>query len=333
MESITGLSKEENFFLFSFQNKWSNFLSFLPKKYQHSPQVNSGNRLRPLLCYWGYTVGNNTLKNSNILFDVSVALEAIHKASVIIDDIIDEDEKRTGKNTFHCDFSKYEGILVGISIIFQGLKTLKKHSQQKIHESLFIETVLEMCLGTLYELNLNPNNLSVDYIKNIMNMQTSTIIKNSFIMGSLLTSTPAVDQLNIFEEIGIKLGFLFQVMNDFESFNNPKHIIGYKGNLNIDVNRARKNICIAYLYEMSSKKDKIKLVEFINQFQTSLVKDLYDKYNIDRIIIEEINACKSSLFSSIDKLKENCLSNETFDAFENFIKFVFKKCDQKVGLG
>ena len=67
--------------------------------------LSGGKRIRPLLTIATFNAFKNELEES--IIRPSVGIEFIHNASLIHDDIIDKDELRRGKPTFHFRFRNY----------------------------------------------------------------------------------------------------------------------------------------------------------------------------------------------------------------------------------
>ena len=94
---------KRNSFINNFNLRWKEYLNSFDLPYGKSQQLAIGNRLRPILCCWGYmhTYDAMEIESFNYIASVAVSLEAIHKASVIIDDVIDGDNKRRGVDCFN----------------------------------------------------------------------------------------------------------------------------------------------------------------------------------------------------------------------------------------
>jgi len=67
--------------------------------------LSGGKRIRPLLCIATYNAFNE--KPNEKIIQASVGTEFLHNASLIHDDIIDKDDFRRGKPSFHYRFRQY----------------------------------------------------------------------------------------------------------------------------------------------------------------------------------------------------------------------------------
>lgn len=284
------LNENEQNFLISVDNLIDNYIKNLPSKYSSFLQLKNGNRFRPLLVYYGYTL-NSSVYNENII-KIAYSIELIHKASTIIDDIIDQDVKRRELDSTHIQYSENEAIILSIHMLGEAYE--KIYNEVSINNIISL-TIKNMCIGILRELNMSVN-CSLDEMKEIINLQTVSIIKNSLLIGFSLNKK----NLNFYdiEILGSKLGYLFQLLNDCESIFNYSFINKNKGNENFDYNKSRKNICISYLQSCCNKKE----LKDLSSLSLDNLFILFKKYKIYDSIREEIFYIKKDIYDILNKL-------------------------------
>lgn len=316
-----------------FSKYWHNFIQECDKNMSKAKQLNIGNHTRPFLVYLGATT-NLEFENSNVIKEttqLAISIEAIHKASVIIDDIIDGDSLRRGEKCMHFEFGEYETVFFAVCMLSAGIKYINNILNLKniktLHTvtiDLLCDTIYSMCQGAIKELTADiQHQTNLEYIKEIINSETIKLIENSLYVGFLYSGSKDEQAGTIIREIGKKCGYIFQVMNDLEAFCNPKHIFEYKGNMNSDFLRSRKNIILPYLYNSCSKLDKKTLLELLGGDELCFqeAKKLFDKYYIKEIILKDINDIYDSIFSNLAKL-ESLISNKLWiDIFEVYLKY------------
>ncbi|HHT7646486.1 TPA: helical hairpin domain-containing protein [Streptococcus suis] len=138
----------------------------------------NGNRFRPLLTYYGYTLYSNELNET--IYHSATAIELIHKASIIIDDIIDQDEKRHGLPTVHQQYSINEALIITVFLLGKCIELLSNIDDSTIR--LFSQMISKMCQGTLSELNKVYIRETTSYF--VHNKEYSD--KNQYIKGRTL---------------------------------------------------------------------------------------------------------------------------------------------------
>lgn len=315
-----------------FCKNWDIFIKQCDANMSHARQLNIGNHTRPFLVYLGCAThfdfdDNNMLKESAKL---AVSLEAIHKASVIIDDIIDGDSLRRGEKCMHTEFGEYPTVFFAICMLTLGIKNvndmLSVQRFETIHASVIstlCDTIYDMCHGAIMELSLSINQQTdLSHIQEIINSETAKLIENSLFIGFLYTKTEDENVGNSIRSIGNKCGYIFQVMNDLEPFCNPKHILAYKGNINSDFFHSRKNIILPYLYHECNHTDRKLLTALleneINNFQKA--KELFEKYHIKQIITKELDEIYESLFLILPDLRLQIRNMQWVDFFTLYLK-------------
>lgn len=316
-----------------FNKYWMDFIKKCDKNMSRAIQLNIGNHTRPLLVYLGATA-NSDFNNTAVITEtaqLAVSIEAIHKSSVIIDDIIDGDSMRRGQKCMHKEFGQYETIFFAVCMLALGIENINIMLASKnldgIHAtviSLLCNTIYEMCHGAIMEITSNvEKQTSLEYIQEIINSETIKLIENSLYIGFLYTGSENKKASDIIKNMGRKCGYIFQVMNDLEAFCNPQHIIEYKGNLNSDFLRSRKNIILPYLYNSCNKTDKKLLLSLLNgnELCFSNAQKLFIKYDIKDIILKDIDDIYISLFSEITSLSPEICNSHWIDIFNTYLNY------------
>lgn len=315
------MGSSEKSFKNEFQVKWQDFLDHLDTPYGDAMQLRIGSHLRPLLVYWGGTLGSTAIEDLAIddLTELAICVEILHKTSIIVDDLIDEDAKRHNKLAFHIQFSPDETIVFAVYMLGTAFKKIYNLSQKYAYLqtpflTMYAQTLCDMATGCLSELTLNQE-MRYDYqnIVSIMQKETSSLIKNSFLIGYLTNPLGDKNAIPIVEHIGEKVGYLFQTMNDMEPFCDDKNVTHHKGALNFDFTRFRKNIVLPYIYGCCSISEKDRLLKNQNP-DASLILKLYEKYKVEAIIQNDLNNIQQQLeldFSELENMQINrtCLSD------------------------
>ncbi len=331
-------TSERNSFINNFKLKWKEYLNSFDMPYGNSQQLAIGNRLRPILCCWGYMHNYKAAEITSFDFisSVAVSLEAIHKASVIIDDVIDGDNKRRGIDCFHIEFSETEAIFFAVCLLSGAIKNLNEILGKAVSKQIVIknsinllcDTITNMCVGALNEIQIGiEDRFNINIINQIINSETVALLKNSFLIGYMSSDKYNETLLNAFSNIGMKCGYIFQVMNDLEPYCNPQYILSHKGNLNSDCLRSRKNIVIPYLFSNSTKKDQALLKSLMDtegNFVT--LKDLFDKYHIRDIIFSDINDLRMAIYNTINSIPTDITNPDWLEVFPIFVDNLIEYC-------
>lgn len=191
--------------------------------------------------------------------------------------------------------------------------------QNALHE-IYAKTLQEMAEGCLTELTLTLEK-SYDYqsIIDIIVQETSTLIKNSLLLGFMTNFPQEHDAVQIVENIGNKVGFLFQTMNDLEPFCAQNSLTLHKGGLNLDFNRARKNIVLPYIYGSCSVHEKKQLLADENTDIDKLFT-LYNKYKVESIIRNDLLITEKQIEVHFEELAKKDINLLGLADFKNFYR-------------
>ena len=331
------VKKENDSFLNAFDQEWNIFLENLDLEYTSSKQLQIGNRLRPIMVCWGYMHCHNINEKIDFHYiaQIVVSLEAMHKASVIIDDVIDGDSKRRGVDCMHIEYSEYEAIFFSVCMISSAISSLN----QKLHSnilnttatattSLLCNTIYKMCKGALLEItSTESDRLNLNRIKEIIDLETSTLLENSLIIGYIASSRTNEKMQNILESIGVRCGYIFQVMNDLEPFCNPEYIQNHKGNLNSDCFKSRKNVVIPYLIDNLKRSEKNWLKKALNEPGKFLeIKALFEKYDMKKKILDEVYQIRNYIYKDIQLLNDFSNNENWISCFKSFVDYLINYC-------
>ncbi len=314
-------------FLPTFNRKWVQELESHKVPYCNADQIKAGNRLRPIILAWGYYINSSSI-NHEYIVDFAICIELIHKASILLDDLIDNDNARHGKNTFHIEYSKAEAILYAIFLINRSVSIMyeKDCTKNSLHTLVLLKAIDSMSKGGIEEVSSNGF-FTIQNAVEIINLEATALIENSFFLGYQLSNKSSSQIPQEIINIGHLCGYCFQVLNDLEPFLAPEINKKYKGGTNNDFEKKRKNIVISYLYGACSKNERNKL---LNKSNFDYVYQLIYKYKIIDLILEDVKCKRISIKDSLSFFKEQ--HPKYYIDFAQFLDNMFSICFQKCNL-
>ena len=194
--------------------------------------LSGGKRLRPFLVIQAYKgLAENPTDD---IYKPSLCVELLHNASLIHDDIIDQDDTRRGNPSFHYIFQNYYrshnyqfasprhfgmtmGILGGDSTFFIGLESLQSSFPAALNEkaiALYCRAFHEICDGVLMEMNFVqlPDVNEKQYMK-MISLKTAALIEKALLIGGTYAKA-SQDQMGLLSSYAINLGNAFQIKDD-----------------------------------------------------------------------------------------------------------------------
>jgi heptaprenyl diphosphate synthase len=169
-----------------------------------------GKRLRPILLLLsaGFKPANDYL-----LIKAAAAVELIHTASLIHDDIIDESSERRGRATLNAGFGNSSAVLAGDFLFARAFELLALCGDFELNK-LLTRAVGTMCEGEIEQRNCSYNFQLTEeqYLRNIYR-KTAALMEVCCSSGARLSKLED-DALQQFEAYGRNLGYAFQIIDD-----------------------------------------------------------------------------------------------------------------------
>jgi octaprenyl-diphosphate synthase len=191
---------------------WSEFHA--PLRYA----CDGGKRIRPLILVLSAEAISGNKVNGDAYMAAS-AIELLHTESIIHDDIIDEENTRRGKPSFHIKYGYNSSILTAdfvLGIILDIGSKLK--NPQVINE--LSNAATRMSEGEMMEIRLNkaPQITEDDYIK-VLEHKTASLFRASARIGAILGNGTG-EQVQSMTSFGQLLGIAYQIHDDLIDWNN-----------------------------------------------------------------------------------------------------------------
>ncbi|NLO00913.1 MAG: DUF116 domain-containing protein [Bacteroidales bacterium] len=181
-----------------------------------------GRRIRPLLTSIAYqSYASNPV--AEIQKHLAIAIECFHKASLIHDDIEDNEETRYGHPSLHKEKGVAVAINTGDFLVGKGYLLL---SQMKLDTSLLAGCFGEVAgshvklsegQGEDIMLSGNITQRSVEDVINIFRLKTGEAIKVSLLTGAVAGEAPEKD-LKTLENFSYWFGIAYQIRDDLNEF-------------------------------------------------------------------------------------------------------------------
>ncbi|MDW0330419.1 MAG: polyprenyl synthetase family protein [Nitrososphaeraceae archaeon] len=200
---------------------WSEF--YTPLRYASE----GGKRIRPLiLVLSAETILANKHSNTDItedMFLASCAIELLHTQSVIHDDIIDKQDYRRGKPSFHIKYGYNSSILTADFVLGIILSICTKINNAKVSAELSTAAI-KMSEGEMMEIKLtkDPYLKEDDYIK-VVEHKTASLFEAASKIGSLLGGGTD-EEICAMGSFGHLLGIAYQIHDDIMDWNNEDRL-------------------------------------------------------------------------------------------------------------
>ena len=187
-------------------------ISIIPKlsKYFFNKR---GKQLRPVLCLLSSKMINSNYFQINTDISMAAALEFIHGATLLHDDVIDKGKIRRGQRSINDIWNNKFSVLLGDFMFSKSFQLMTKGNSLSAMESL-AEVSSKISEGEFLQLSNEQNiNIKIEEYINIISLKTAELFGAAMKVPAILTnkSPKLIKQLNT---LGVNYGIIFQIIDD-----------------------------------------------------------------------------------------------------------------------
>ena len=203
----------------------------------------------------------------------AAALEMLHNASLIHDDVIDEATERRGEATINSVWSNHVAVLVGDFFVTGALRCGVATGDGRILSAL-ADMGRDLSLGEIDQVDIARNhNIDEDTYMEIIRAKTASLFECCAAVGGYANDAPqtAIDELRRYARL---LGICVQIKDDtFDYFNDP--IVGKPtGN---DLREGKVTLPLIYALRRDDMPEHDEMLALIN-------KETLTSEDIDRLV-------------------------------------------------
>lgn len=244
--------------------------------------LSGGKRLRPFLVLLGAKAVGGKFSDA---YNAALAVEILHNFTLVHDDIMDNADKRRGRDTLHIKYDISTAILTGDSLTAYAYKYLLKDCNANSREilSAFTDGVIEICEGQSLDKDFEvKKKVTLDEYLLMIRKKTAALVEMCCSIGAQIGGGSKTEVKNL-ENYGRYLGLAFQLQDDLLDIYGDEAEFGKK--LGGDLLEGKKTYLFLRALEKAESEDKkllMKVVENkgIKKNQVKKYKDLYDKLGI-----------------------------------------------------
>ncbi|GAA4709054.1 heptaprenyl diphosphate synthase component II [Brevibacillus fulvus] len=216
-----------------------------------------GKRIRPVFVLLGGKWGTYDLDR---LKHIAVSLELIHMATLVHDDVVDDADKRRGRETVKAKWDNKVAMYTGDYILARALSTVTKLANPQIHQILS-HAIVEMCKGEIEQVRdlHNWEQGFRTYLRRIKR-KTALLIAISCQLGAVASEASA-DLVRRMFRYGYNVGMAFQITDDILDFTGTDKQLGKPAGSDL----RQGNITLPALYSATKGANKERFQNWIAQ--------------------------------------------------------------------
>jgi len=273
--------------------------------------VNSGGkRIRPLICIltakaFGY--------DGKELIQLASAIELLHTATLIHDDVVDESTSRRGKESIHKKWDNAHGVLVGDFVYSKAFQLMAGLTNSRIIKILADSTNI-ISEGEVLQLSLKSRDLiSEDDYFEIIGRKTAELFKASSESAAVL-SEASLQEVESAGDFAFSLGMAFQIQDDLLDYFGNEEITGKK--IGKDFQEGKITLPLLRAIQLASQENKETIFKLMGTKNSSdlpqvieIIKSTGALNRVEETCDSYINNCLSKLNFFPDSIYKTQLTN------------------------
>lgn len=211
-----------------------------------------GKRLRPAFTLLTARIFIKSLEN---IIPMAVALELVHLASLVHDDVIDNSKIRRGHETVKSCWGNRVSIYAGNYILANALNYIAEYERKDVLDYL-ADTSMKICEGEITQMlsTYDTEQSLKDYLRRI-ERKTALLISASCNLGAMLSNAEE-DQIMAAKKYGYYLGMAFQITDDILDFIADEEVLGKA--TGSDIRQGIITLPAIYALKHDSRKSELK---------------------------------------------------------------------------
>ena len=236
---------------------------------------------------------------------MSAAIELLHTATLIHDDVVDESLFRRGKQSIQSKWSDAHGVLVGDFVYSKAFQLMASLDKRELIEELANSTN-RISEGEVLQLSLkNSQDFSDKNYFDVIGRKTAELFKASVVTAAIAASADEVT-INSLKNFSYKLGIAFQIKDDLLDYVGDEGKIGKK--LGKDFQERKITLPIVRAIQLSDEDKQVFLKESMlsgnmNKFD-EVIKIILNSGALEIVKEEETRYIEDCL-KDLDILPEN----------------------------
>lgn len=275
-----------------------------------------GKRIRPVFVLLSSMFGDYDI---NRVKHIAVALETIHMASLVHDDVIDDAEVRRGKPTVKSKWDNRIAMYTGDYLLARSLEVMTNIDDPLAHKILS-KTIVEVCLGEIEQIKdkYRFEQSLRTYLKRIKR-KTALLIAVSCQLGAI--STGASEELHRkLYWFGYFVGMSFQITDDILDFTSTEKELGKP----VGSDLLQGNITLPVLFALENPAIKVEIEKITNKTTPNEIQPILNRI-LDADVIERSAKVSDQYLQKAFDILENLPKNRARSTLFSIAKYIGKR--------
>ncbi len=184
-----------------------------------------GKRLRPILVFLTAQALGADPKSPRVV-DLAAAIELIHTATLLHDDVVDESDLRRGRPTANAEFGNAASVLVGDFLYSRAFQVMVSSGDMRVLE-IMAEATNRIAEGEVMQLMALGNlDLTEAQYMDVIEAKTAKLFEAAGALGALAANTADAKTIQSMAEFSRRLGVAFQIADDVLDYRGDAESLG-----------------------------------------------------------------------------------------------------------
>jgi heptaprenyl diphosphate synthase len=275
-----------------------------------------GKRIRPVFVLLSSMFGNYDI---NRVKYVAVALETIHMATLVHDDVIDDAELRRGQPTVKSKWDNRIAMYTGDYLLARSLEVMTNIDDHLAHKILS-KTIVEVCLGEIEQIKdkYRFDQSFRTYLKRIKR-KTALLIAVSCQLGAISSGASEEIHRKLYW-FGYFVGMSFQITDDILDFTSTEEELGKP----VGSDLLQGNITLPVLFALENPTFKVEIEKITNETSQSEIQPILHMILESDVIERSAKVSDQYLQKAFDIL-ESLPKNRARSTLFSIAKYIGKR--------
>jgi octaprenyl-diphosphate synthase len=279
--------------------------------------ITPGKKLRPML----------TLLTAKALapekaapIEVAAALEFVHVATLLHDDVIDKAETRRGRPSVNARWGDDVAILMA-DFLYAGAFDLALRSLKPEVLRLICQVSQRMCEGEMLQIKLRNRTYTTQEYIEVVGRKTGSLFSACTSLGALFAdrSTESVAAASTF---GYDFGIAFQITDDVLDFTADPAQLGKE--IGMDVLGGKQTLPVLLALERASETDRDRLETWLRNGRDLLpILETVDRYRGIDLALDRARQYADRAIDALDRM--DCFDAEARDCLSALPSYVLSR--------
>ncbi len=192
---------------------------------------------------------------------LAVAIEFIHTATLLHDDVVDNAQLRRGMPAAHLLWGNAASVLVGDFLLSRAFSLMVRFGNKRVLE-VIAKATTDLAEGEAFEI-MKTGDLTFGEEENIflITKKTASLIAASTRIGAILAKAPIRKEKALYN-FGLNLGIAFQLVDDCLDYVGKEEVLGKK--VGSDLREGKLTLPLIFALKQSNEEERRSIEEVIS---------------------------------------------------------------------